>query len=159
MKILDRLPIADHPHLIDVRGELVPINRHQIIIWISINDISKPLPALLDTGHGHNLSISASQLRRGSGATLQRIGELEIDRKRVVQYAADVRLHRNIPGRAGLRKGESCPLEMPQGISVMADEDAPRLPLIGLRVLVSNKLRLRIDGDRQQVTLKTKGWL
>ena len=37
-------------------------------------------------------------------------------------------------------------------------EDTPRLPLIGLRTIIVNKLRLAIDGDRRQVTLKTKGW-
>ena len=48
---------------------------------------------------------------------------------------------------------------MAQGISVIEERDAPRLPLIGLRTIVANKLRLLIDGDRRQVTLKTKGWL
>ncbi len=97
-------------------------------------------------------------LKRWSGASLKRIGELEIGHQRVVQYAADVRMHRNVPGRAALR-GDSYPLEMPQGISVFEEGDAPRLPLIGLRTIVANKLMLVIDGDRRQVTLKTKGWL
>jgi hypothetical protein len=48
---------------------------------------------------------------------------------------------------------------MPQGISVFEESAAPRLPLIGLRTIVANKLRLLIDGDRRLVTLKTKGWL
>jgi hypothetical protein len=33
------------------------------------------------------------------------------------------------------------------------------LPLIGLRTIVANKLRLVIDGDRRYATLKTKGWV
>jgi hypothetical protein len=157
MRILDRLPIADRPQIISVGGGAVQVHRNQIIAWISINDASRPLPAIVDTGHGHNLSIAAGQLARWSGATLNRVGELEVDGKRVVQYAADVRMHRNVRGRAGLT-GESYPLEMPQGISVMPDEDAPRLPLIGLRAIVANKLRLIIDGNRRDVTLKTTGW-
>jgi hypothetical protein len=88
----------------------------QIIVWISIDDVLRPLPAILDTGHGHNLSIEEGQLQRWSGASLKRIGELEIGHRRVVQYTADVRVHRNVPGRAALR-GDSYPLEMPQGIS------------------------------------------
>jgi hypothetical protein len=48
---------------------------------------------------------------------------------------------------------------MPQGISVVEEGDAPRLPPIGLRTVVGNKLTLVIDGDRRQATLKTKGWL
>ena len=94
--------------------------RNQIIIWISIDDVLRPLPAILDTGHGHNLSIGEGQLKRWSGASLKRIGELEIGHQRVVQYAAEVRVHRNVPGRAALR-GDSYPLEMPQGISVFED--------------------------------------
>ncbi len=158
MKIIDRLPFADRPHLVTVRGEAVDVYRNQIIVWISIDDVLRPLPAILDTGHGHNLSIGEGQLKRWSGASLKRIGELEVGHQHVVQYAADVRVHQNVPGRAALR-GDSYPLEMPQGISVFEESDAPRLPLIGLRTIVANKLRLLIDGDRRQVTLKTKGWL
>lgn len=157
MRILDRLPFADRPHLLTVRGEVVPIYRNQIIVWISIGDAWQPLPAILDTGHGHNLSIGEGQLARWSGAVLRRIGELEIGHSRVVQYAAEVRIHRNIPGRADLR-GDSFLLEMPQGISVMADGDAPRLPLLGLRTIVANKLRLIVDGRRRRVTLQSPGW-
>ena len=157
MKILDRLPISDRPQFISVGGGAVQVHRNQIIAWISINDVQQPFPAILDTGHGHNLSIAAGQLSRWSGATLSRVGELEVDGVRVVQYAAEVRVHRNVRGKAGL-SGESYPLEMPQGISVMRDEDAPRLPLIGLRTIVANKLRLIIDGNRQNVTLKSSGW-
>jgi hypothetical protein len=157
MKIIDRLPFADRPHLVTVRDEAVDVYRNQIIVWISIDDLLRPLPAILDTGHGHNLSIGEGQLKRWSGASLKRIGELQVDHQRVVQYADDVRVHRNVPGRAAQR-GDSYPLEMPQGISVVEEADAPRLPLIGLRTIVANKLRLVIDGDRQQVTLKTKGW-
>jgi hypothetical protein len=158
MKIIDRLPFADRPHLVTVRGEAVDVYRNQIIVWISIDDVLRPMPAILDTGHGHNLSIGRAQLERWSGAALRRIGELEIGHQRVVQYAAAVRVHRNAPGRATLR-GDSYSLEMPQGISVFEEGDAPRLPLIGLRTIVANKLRLLIDGDRRQVTLRTKGWL
>ena len=53
---------------------------------------------------------------------------------------------------------DSYPLEMPQGISVFPEGDAPRLPLIGLRTIVANRLTLVIDGDRRYATLKTKGW-
>ena len=154
MKIIDRLPFADRPHLVTVRGEA----RNQIIVWINIDDVLGPLPAILDTGHGHNLSIGEGQLKRWSGASLKRIGVLEVGHQQVVQYAADVRVHHNVPGRATLR-GDSYPLEMPQGISVFEENDAPRLPLIGLRTIVANKLRLLVDGNRRQVTLKTKGWL
>ncbi len=157
MKIIDRLPFADRPHLVTVRGEAVDVYRNQIILWISIDDVMKPLPAILDAGHGHNLSIGVGQLKKWSGACLKRTGVLEIGHRQVVQYTARVLVHRNVPGQATLR-GDTYPLEMPQGISLFEDGDAPRLPLIGLRAIVANKLLLLIDGDRRQVTLKTKGW-
>jgi hypothetical protein len=136
-----------------VGGDVVQVHRNQIIVWISINDVLKPFPAILDTGHGHNRSIAERQLARWSGAALERIGELEVDRRRVVPYSASIRIHRNRRGRTAL-SGNSDPLAMPQGISVLPDEDAPRLPLIGLRAIVANKLRLLIDGERRCVTLK-----
>src|SRR5438128_1561789 len=120
MKILDRLPFADRPHLMTVQGETVDVYRNQMIVWISIGDAHSPLPAILATGHGHNLSIGEQQLKRWSGASLERIGELEIGHRRVTQDAADVHVRRNMPGRPALR-GDNDPLEMPQEISVFED--------------------------------------
>jgi hypothetical protein len=50
--IIDRLPLADRPHLVTVRGEVVDACRNQIIVWISIDDALRPLPAIRYTGHG-----------------------------------------------------------------------------------------------------------
>src|SRR4051812_29171713 len=99
MIILDRLPIADRPHLITVQGELVDVYRNQVVVWVSISDAMRPFPALLDTGHSHNFLISAEQLRRWSGAMLEKIGELEIGKTRVSQFRAEIRLHTNVRGR------------------------------------------------------------
>jgi len=71
-----------------------------------------------------------------------------------VQYAAEVRIHRNLRRKMGLA-GANHLLDMPQGIYVLLDEDAPRLPLIGLRTIVANRLQLVIDGKRREVTLST----
>ena len=152
MKVIDRLPIPDRPSLVTVGGDVVQVHRNQVVVWLSINDVLRPFPAVLDTGHGHNLSISDRHLSRWTGATLERVGELEIDHRRVVQYAADVRLHRNVRGKTTLR-GDSVPLETPQGITVVPEEYAPRLPLIGLRTFVANKLRIVIDGKSREVTV------
>jgi hypothetical protein len=110
MMIVDRLPFADRPRLTSVQSEPGDMYRNQNVVWISIDDVSRPLPAILDTGHGHNLSIGDDQLRRLSGASLKwtgaslkRSGELEIGHQRVVQYAADLRVHRNVPGQGAQR--------------------------------------------------------
>jgi hypothetical protein len=89
---------------------------------------------------------------------LKQVVEFEMGQRRVLQYAAGARLHRNVPGRTVLRGG-SYPLEMPQRISVFEDAGAPRLPLFGLTAIVAKKLMLAIDGGRRLATLKTKGWL
>lgn len=154
MKILDRLPIRDRPHVISVLDDRIEVHRNQIIVWISIGDVLRPFPAVLDTGHGHNLSLSERHLTRWSGPKLKLIGELVMNNKQALQYEAIVQVHRNVPGKADLR-GDTFPLEMPQGITVLPE--GPRLPLLGLRAVVANKLKLFIDGDRQRVTLK-KGW-
>jgi hypothetical protein len=157
MKIIDSLPFGDRPHVVTVGQDTVDVHRNQIIVWISIGNVLRPFPAILDTGHGHNLSIGRHQLDRWGGTVSEDVGEVDMGGRPVTQYAADVRIHRNVPGKSELR-GDAYPLEMPQGISVL-DEDAPRLPLLGLRTVIANKLRLFIDGDRRHVTLKTKGWL
>lgn len=156
MKLLDHLPINDRPHVINVGGDTIEVHRNQIVVWVSISNVLRPLPALLDTGHGHNLSISERHLSRWSGATLERLGEIVLDNRRVVQYEADVRLHRNVRRSTRLR-GDSYPLETPQGITVLPEESAPGLPLIGMRLLIANKLKLFLDCNRREVTVR-KGW-
>jgi hypothetical protein len=156
--ILDRLPIADRPHLITVQGDLVDVYRNQAIVWLSIGESARHFPAILDTGHSHNLSIASDQLGRWCGVTLEKIGELEIASTAVPQFRADMRLHGNFRGRTEL-SGKTYPLDMPQGISVFdqGSLDAPRLPLLGLRTIIANQLRLVIDGKRREITLKTSG--
>jgi hypothetical protein len=58
-----------------------------------------------------------------------------------------VRVQQNVPGHAALR-GDGFLLEMPRGISVFEYLEAPRLPLIGVRTIVANKLVLMIDRGR-----------
>jgi hypothetical protein len=158
MRILDRLPIYDEPAIIRVQGDVVQVWRNQIIVWLSIGDVSRVFPAILDTGHSHNLAIGRGQFDRWCGADLPQIGTAKIGRVTIPQYRADVRLHRNARGRHEL-KGDTYSLRMDQGISIVPDDSgaAPRLPLLGLRAIVNNELILTIDGKRRQLTLKTAG--
>ena len=44
MNIIDRLPFADGPPLfVTVRGEAADVQRIQIIVWIRIDDVLRPL--------------------------------------------------------------------------------------------------------------------
>ena len=56
MRILDRLPIEEEPTVLFVGAEAVTIKRYQIGVWISINDETRPFPAVLDLGHSHTRS-------------------------------------------------------------------------------------------------------
>ena len=49
---------------------------------------------------------------------------------------------------------------MEGGFAIVPDElpIAPRLPLLGIQIIIANKLRLVIDGERRQVSMKTSGW-
>jgi hypothetical protein len=69
-------------------------------------------------------------------------------------------LFRNEPGQLTASARPPTRLALPEGIAVYP-EDLPspaRLPILGLRALVTNKLKLIIDGKRRMVTLKTPGW-
>jgi hypothetical protein len=159
MKILDRLPIGDEPETITVGAEAVTIKRFQIFVWASIQ-ASPPFPAILDTGHSHNFSITESQLEHWVGLRsrqFQLIGTTQLKGEKLWQLQGELRLHRNRPGTRELGE-DSLPLVLAEGFT-LAPEGSSRLPLIGLRAIVSNRLTLRIDGKRRQVTLGTQGWL
>ena len=160
MRILDRLPLYDKPTIISVgRGEVTQVKRNQIVVWVSINETLRPFPAILDTGYSHNLGIARRHLDRWSGADLRQTGETAVGGEIVPQFKALLRVHRNRPGKRWLN-GDTHPLMMDQGISVMPDDSpaATRLPVLGLRALIRNDLTLIINGKGRHVTLKTAGW-
>lgn len=70
MKILDRLPVNDAPEVLFVGAEAVTIKRYQIAAWASLNDVARPFPIVIDTGHSHNFSITESLLRRWAGLSV-----------------------------------------------------------------------------------------
>ena len=51
--------------------------------------------------------------------------------------------------------GRAVRLSLTGGISVYPGGEFPRLPLLGLRALTMNELRLTFDGDGRRVTLRT----
>src|SRR5262245_23267545 len=72
-------------------------------------------------------------------------------------YAAALWIHRNRPGQRDQLTDESPHrLALDTGIALHPHQgaDAPRLPLLGLRALVTNNLHLAIDGRRRYVTLR-----
>jgi hypothetical protein len=100
MKIIDRLPLADGTHLISVRGEVVDVYRNQIILWTSIDDMLRPLPANLESPLSdgtQSAGIAAKHLHAGSPHGLDRLGDRvrhDTDVRSGVEPASD----RNRPG-------------------------------------------------------------
>ena len=158
MKILDRLPIFDEPALIHVHGDVYQVWKNQAIIWVSFAETLVPFPAILDTGHSHNLSIARRHMELWGGSDAKQIGHAQIAGHLVPRYASDLFVHRNLSGTRQLSGMHR--LKMDGGFAVVPDElpIAPRLPLLGIQTIRANKLRLLIDGNRWQVTLKTSSW-
>jgi hypothetical protein len=171
-KILDHLPIPTKEEMDFVGPEQVRIKECEIITWVSLSvkgilklDPTAPrFPAILDTGHTHNFSIQEQHLTRWAGIPpedLRLLGHIRQAGRRLPLYAVNVWLHPNVPhGRKLLPDGRAQLLELPRGIAVYprTDEDFPRLPLLGLRALLSNKLHLTVDGANQWVNLRTEDW-
>jgi hypothetical protein len=158
MKILDRLPYHDQPTALSFGPWTIDVRGHQIIVWLSLRHLV--FPAILDTGHSHNLTISSRHLTEWAGVDdLESIGEIEVNGRRMIQYRADLRLLRNQP-RTRRPRPETFSLNVDEGITVMPEETpgAPRLPLLGLRPISRGGLKLVIDGKRREVTLRTPGW-
>jgi hypothetical protein len=158
MRILDRLPIYEEPALIEVRDEVYQVWQNQTIVWVSLDEALAPFPAILDTGHSHNLSIARRHVQRWTPRDLQPIGQAKIAGHLVSRYSAELFIHRNQPGRREL--AGTYRLKMDGGMAVVPDElpIAPRLPLLGIQTILGNRLKLLIDGDRRRVTLRTRGW-
>jgi len=169
--ILRRLPFSTKADETVVQGERISIRPYQIIIWISLtNPNTKELhpatprfPVILDTGHNHNLSIHESQLTRWTTDDFPSPSRRTAIRDRGFSVAlrlAKIWLFSNLRGtRDHLAERTPLALEIPEGIAIYPSEsDFPRLPILGLRVLVKNRLHLTIDPDRCEVTLRRTGW-
>ncbi len=106
---------------------------YQIVAWLSLRQLV--FPAILDTGHSHNLTISSRHLTEWAGVDdLEPIGEIEVNGRPLTQYRADLQLHRNLPGTRQPWP-ETFSLNVDEGITVLPDATpgVPRLPLDGLR--------------------------
>ena len=71
-------------------------------------------------------------------------------------YALKFWLHRNDSGLTSISSDEPFLFELPGGIAVYpVGMKYPRLPLLGLRAILSNNLYLTVDGGQAAVTLRT----
>jgi len=169
MKILDRLPVGEGRDRLNINGEALRTRPFQIIVQVSLSDTltwdarTPIIPALLDTGLNHNFSIQERHLVRWAGlhlAALPLLGAMREGSRTPSLRFAGVWIHRNQPGRQDLRSGELFLLPLREGIAIYPDDgsDYPRLPLLGLRAIIKNNLKLVIDGKRKHASLSSSMW-
>ena len=168
--ILRQLPFFRQPAQVRFPGGPVSIKAYQIIVWISVTESTQSqlepttprVPAILDTGHTHNLSIREEQLMqwaRVNPRLLPPLRRIRVSGQQVTLFEANIWLH---PNRYGMRDeftpGPPYSLELGGGIAVFPDtmSIAPRLPLVGVRSLVQAKLHLSLDGRNCRVSIRTK---
>jgi hypothetical protein len=171
--IVRRLPYFSQPMEISVQGQRIALKADQIIVWISVSQQGvkkfrpeiRQLPAIFDTGCNHSLVIRREHLLAWAGLNpdrLEKFRNIRVQGREASQIAANVWLHRNVPGQRDARPGVAPHLmELPRGIAVLretADDNYPRLPLLGLRALRMAKLDAHISGTRCQLTLRTTPW-
>jgi hypothetical protein len=169
MKILDRLPIPTTETLTFVREEGVRLKEAEIIVWVSLtatqtaewNPATPRFPAILDTGHTHNFAIQEQHLWRWAGIRpemLRSLGHIRHAGQRIPLHAVGLWLHHNEPGKMTVASNRLL-LVLPRGLAVYPDSAKyPRLPLLGLRALLSNNLYLTINGEHKSVNLRTPDW-
>jgi hypothetical protein len=169
-QLLRRCPYFDKATHVTVGGESVLVRPHQIVVWVSVtlremqewNTAIPRFPAILDTGHTHNFSVSEDHLRHWAGVTpelLPLIGHVrELDR-RIPLRNAGLWLHRNESGERDRLTGVPARLLVPRGIAVYpADAGFPRLPVLGLRAITANRIVLRVDGERRELSARIHRW-
>lgn len=159
--IVDRLPFFEEAtHVESPRGSVL-VRPYQIVLWANLSvagKVSSSFPVVLDTGHTHNSSIREQQLAEWAPTittNLRTIGFARVNRRPVMLKEAGIAIHRNVPGTRDSLAANYL-LDLPQGIAVHGRTDpfAPRLPLLGMRALVRNRLKLIIDGARREVTIE-----
>lgn len=168
--ILRRLPYFNHMTTLTVHGETVRVKPYQIVVWVSLgleeeqdwNPRAERIPAILDTGHTHNLSIQRRHLVEWAGIhpeSLSELGHISERNQRLTRHSASLWLHTNQPGhRDRFAARQPYRLDLEEGIAVYPDDGSnfPRLPLLGLRALTDNHLHLIVSGWRRMVKLRTR---
>jgi hypothetical protein len=167
MIILDRLPFFSERADVVVAGARVKIRPYQIAFWVSLSRKEEfelhsgapRFPVILDTGNNHNFSIHEKHLEDWSGLdvdTLSRHGWISLSDEKLPLLGANVWIYQNVPKtRDHLKETSPVRLAIPEGMAVYParSKKAPRLPTLGLRCLVSNRLLFTLDGPKTQVSL------
>lgn len=140
-----KLLIPEQPGTVATPTGPVLLRPFQIAVSVALSvggRHSPTFPAILDTGHSHNFSIRHDHLRDWAGLALRQVGFIKVNQQAVPLAECDLVI-------------DGVVLNCPDGIAVYPDNHpaAPRLPLLGLRVLVRNGVRVLIDGKQVELTV------
>ena len=134
----------DHDTAVDAPFRRVHIKPFQLVVWLRIRSdrVTAPFPTVLDTGLNHNFAITRNHLRLLGLApeALTQLGEIRVLGEYRPLVDATVLL-------------DDMPLQTPGGIALWPDS-VPRLPLLGMRAIVSTGLIVEVDGARMQATIR-----
>jgi hypothetical protein len=173
-KILDRLPLVARTGPVSFGQRHVTVFRDELLIWVSVGlhgeesveRLSPPFPALLDSGNNYDFYLNEHHLVHWAGIRPDQVallGTKYINRQEVPRRQADVWLYPNQPGTTDIWRGKApFHLEVPDGIAIRpANPEAlvePRLPLLGFPALRTNELDFWFDSKAARCHVWTAGW-
>ena len=162
--ILQSLPFGPDVAEFVAGSRVIATKPFQIVCWASVTlslsdrPSSKRFPILIDTGHSGSFCLHDGQLRDWAGVEPSQLPLLR--QRKINGIACDVRdavlwLYPNVRGQRKIDSArEIVRVELSDGIEVLpARINFPRIPLLGLKTIAHNHLRLIVNGDAGHVSL------
>jgi hypothetical protein len=106
--ILDRCPFYEEATEARTPSGPILIRSYQIVVWVGLSvrgTLSRPFPAVLDTGHSHNFSIKEEHLDLWTGLhvpEIKTIGRARVNKQLVELKDAAIAVYSNAPGERDL---------------------------------------------------------
>jgi hypothetical protein len=165
MRILDRLPISEVGWLVSTPDGEEEVKSYQIVLQISIAartvlelpEDAPRIPAILDTGNNHNYAIRKEHVEQWTSLSTPQKGWIEVGGFLVPLRAANIWIHPNQAGSTDPNGQTPFLLTIKEGIALYPPNvpNPARLPILGLRAIIQDRLNLTIDGATREVTLES----
>ena len=141
------------------------VKPYQILVFVSITarsisvlpEDAARIPAILDTGNNHNFCDSTGTMGSVGAAALPQKGRVDIGGSSIPRFAANIWIHPNRTGTIDPSGESAFMIELEEGIIVYPSDmpNPARLPILGLRGIIRNGLKLTIDGATRALTLES----
>lgn len=107
----------------------------------------------------YNFAIRQSQLDLWLNLAFKAVGDIRVSGATAPRYGANLWIHPNAKGIHSLSGAQAIVIKLKGGMAVYPDENNPaRIPIMGMRAITWNQLKLMVDGKNGFVDLK-QGWL